>query len=136
MLSISDGWNLKTICWEGASCIKHSAVVLMLLCFVSSWIQKHKPQHICLVNSLDYSPWGSLAHGILQARILEWAAISFSINTFKRIEIISSIFSDHNIHYETGHQPQKDKWEKNKHMEIKQDTKNTMNQRWNQRRNQ
>ena len=34
------------------------------------------PQH--LMPCIDCSPWGSSAHGILQARILEWVAISFS----------------------------------------------------------
>ena len=32
-----------------------------------------------LCNSMDCSPPGSSAHGILQARMLEWAAISFSM---------------------------------------------------------
>ena len=31
-----------------------------------------------LFDSVDCSPSGSSAHGILQARILEWVAISFS----------------------------------------------------------
>jgi len=31
-----------------------------------------------LCNPMDYSPPGSLVHGILQARVLEWVAISFS----------------------------------------------------------
>ena len=31
-----------------------------------------------LCDSVDYSPPGSSVHGILQARILEWVAISFS----------------------------------------------------------
>ena len=31
-----------------------------------------------LCNPMDYSPPGSFVHGILQARILEWAAILFS----------------------------------------------------------
>ena len=31
-----------------------------------------------LYNPMDCSPPGSSVHGILQARILEWAAISFS----------------------------------------------------------
>ena len=31
-----------------------------------------------LCNPMDYSPPGSSVHGILQARILEWVAISFS----------------------------------------------------------
>ena len=31
-----------------------------------------------LCNAMDYSPLGSSVHGISQARILEWDAISFS----------------------------------------------------------
>ena len=31
-----------------------------------------------LCGPVDYSPTGSSVHGILQARILEWVAISFS----------------------------------------------------------
>ena len=31
-----------------------------------------------LCNPMDLSPPGSSVHGILQARILEWVAISFS----------------------------------------------------------
>ena len=33
-----------------------------------------------LCDPIDGSPPGSSVHGILQARILEWVAISFSIN--------------------------------------------------------
>ena len=33
--------------------------------------------HFC--DPMDCSPAGSSVHGILQARILEWVAISFSI---------------------------------------------------------
>ena len=35
-----------------------------------------------LRNPMDCSPPGSSVHGILQARILEWVAISFSIMTY------------------------------------------------------
>ena len=35
-----------------------------------------------LCDSIDGSPPGSSVHGILQARILEWAAVSFS-NAYK-----------------------------------------------------
>ena len=31
-----------------------------------------------LFDTMDYSPPGSSVHGILQARIREWVAISFS----------------------------------------------------------
>ena len=34
--------------------------------------------HLTLCNPVDYSPPGSSVHGIFQARILEWVAISFS----------------------------------------------------------
>ena len=33
---------------------------------------------LTLCDPVDCSPWGSSAHGIVQARILEWAAISSS----------------------------------------------------------
>ena len=33
-------------------------------------------------NTMDYSPPGSSVHGILQERILEWVAISFSRGIF------------------------------------------------------
>ena len=35
-----------------------------------------------LCDSMDCSPPGSSVHGILQARILEWVAISFSSGIF------------------------------------------------------
>ena len=34
--------------------------------------------HPALCNAMDCSPPGSPVHGVLQARILEWVAISFS----------------------------------------------------------
>ena len=33
---------------------------------------------LTLFNPMDWSPPGSSVHGIFQARILEWVAISFS----------------------------------------------------------
>ena len=35
-----------------------------------------------LCDPMDYSPPGSSVHGILQTRILEWVAISFSRGSF------------------------------------------------------
>ena len=34
--------------------------------------------YLTLCDLMDYSPPGSFVHGILQARVLEWVAISFS----------------------------------------------------------
>ena len=36
--------------------------------------------YLTLCDPVDFSPPGSSVHGILQARILEWVAISFSIS--------------------------------------------------------
>ena len=43
------------------------------------------PTQLCptLCNPMDYSPQGSSVHGLLQARILEWAAISFFRGSFQ-----------------------------------------------------
>ena len=35
---------------------------------------------LTLCDTMDYSPPGSSIHGILQARILEWVAIFFSMS--------------------------------------------------------
>ena len=42
-----------------------------------------------LCDPIDGSPPGSSVHGILQARILEWVAISFSKYKYKYIKEIS-----------------------------------------------
>ena len=39
--------------------------------------------HLTLRSPVDHSPPGSTVHGILQARILEWVAISFSRGSFR-----------------------------------------------------
>ena len=36
---------------------------------------------LTLCDPMDYSPPGSSVHGILQARILEWVAIPFSVSS-------------------------------------------------------
>ena len=51
---------------------------------ISSWVHaaaaKSLQSCLTLCDPIDYSPPGSSVHGISQARILEWAAISFSIS--------------------------------------------------------
>ena len=45
----------------------------------SVWLLFKSPSHVWLFcNPMDYSPPNSSIHGISQARILEWVAISFS----------------------------------------------------------
>ena len=56
---------------------------------VSEWVLYPNSKHTCmfvlvaqscptLCSPMDYSPPGSSVHGIVQARILQWVAISFS----------------------------------------------------------
>ena len=45
---------------------------------------------LTLCDPMDCSPPGSFVHGILQARILEWVAISFFINkSLTTVKLIS-----------------------------------------------
>jgi len=39
---------------------------------------------------MDCSPPGSSAHGIFQARVLDWGAIAFSEELSKRVQFIES----------------------------------------------
>ena len=54
----------RSCAWESPN----STCVCLLSCFT----------HVQLCDPMDCSPPGSSVHGILQARILEWVAISFS----------------------------------------------------------
>ena len=45
---------------------------------------------LTLCDPMDYSPLGSSVHGILQAKILEWVAISSSRDSI--LEVISFFF--------------------------------------------
>ena len=51
---------------------------------------------LCLGDPTDYSPLSSSVHGISQARILEWVAISFSRRSFQRL-CISILFSSFSL---------------------------------------
>ena len=57
-----------------------SYVLVLLISFVTLRKVKALVPHPCLIlcDSMDCSPPGSYVHGILQASILEWVAISFS----------------------------------------------------------
>ena len=48
-------------------------------------------QCLTLCNPMDYSPSGSFVHGILQARILEWIAISFSRRSSQGLNEVTHI---------------------------------------------
>ena len=63
--------------------------MLLLLCMCTKSLQS------CLTfcNPMDHSPPGSSVYGIYQARILEWAAISFSRESSRhRIELRPLMF--------------------------------------------
>ena len=58
-------------------CTNMAIIIYIYICLVGD---KVKVAQLCptLCDSMDYNPPGSSVHGILQARILEWVAISFS----------------------------------------------------------
>ena len=67
--------------------IQHSGLYLELVStsafFVPSGEESEVAQlWLTLCDPMDCSPPGSSIHGILQARILEWVAISFSRGSF------------------------------------------------------
>ena len=64
---ISSSWSFHV--WRELTRVKHS-VKVKWKCWSLSCVQ--------LCNPMDYSLPGSSVHGLLQARILEWVAISFS----------------------------------------------------------
>ena len=78
-------WNWKKCIWgEGCSeelqffmsqCGKNSERCKVIDC-VCVWVAQ---SCLTLCDPIDCSPPGSLVHGILQARVLGWVAISFSI---------------------------------------------------------
>ena len=49
-----------------------------LICWVSEWVSEVAQSCPTLCDPVECSPPGSSVHGTLQARILEWVAISFS----------------------------------------------------------
>ena len=66
--------SLLAILWNSAFYLSLSLYVYVCVC-VSILYMKMKVTQLCLIlcNSMDYA-----AHGILQARILEWVAFPFS----------------------------------------------------------
>ena len=58
------------VAWLLALCLLHALLLLLLLLSHFS--------HVWLCDSIDSSPPGSPVPGILQARTVEWVAISFS----------------------------------------------------------
>ena len=59
---------------------------MLLLLLVTQWC-------LTLCDPMDYGLAGSSVRGILQARILEWVAISFSRNTSIRKAQIKNIIA-------------------------------------------
>ena len=87
--SSSSGKISETGTWRAPSATSLPAIHLLTLLHLSSkpsslleitCVLCAKSLQLCptLCNTMDYSPPGSSVRGILQARILEWVAISFS----------------------------------------------------------
>ena len=70
-------------------------MILWLLCILK-WKSKWSLSCVWLCNPMDCSPPNSSVHGIFQARILEWVAISFSKLSIKykaTIKVFSNVLS-------------------------------------------
>ena len=76
------------------------------------------PMHACMlsrfsrvdsVNSMDSSPPGSSVHGTLQARILEWVAISFSAQLLSRVQLLDPWTVAHQAYLSLGF-PKQEHW--------------------------
>ena len=48
---------------------------------------------LTLRDPMDCSLPGSSVHGILQARVLEWGAIAFSVSHFSRIQLFATLWT-------------------------------------------
>ena len=77
---------VKMVCQQSAATTRTSGRVCMVSPAHSKTCVLHRVEVICmcvqscptLCNRMDYNLPGSSVHGILQARILEWVAVSFS----------------------------------------------------------
>ena len=67
-------WNQLQMCSDSSKDLGEKAKLLDFE-WISVWVTQ-----LCatLCDPIDYSPPGSSVHGVLQARSLEWVAISFS----------------------------------------------------------
>ena len=71
--------RIKGICRVKLNChAKNSRLISYIIGCVCVCVCAHKISHIQLCDPMDCSPSGSSVQGTFQARILEWAAISFS----------------------------------------------------------
>ena len=72
-LSVSERWGkCRSSLWGLRWSLQCSAVFLLLV-----YVRACMLNHVWLCDPMDCSPPGSFVHGIFQARILEWVAISF-----------------------------------------------------------
>ena len=62
--------------WQKKECRTFTALILITFPALTICAQWFSPVWLC--SHMDYSLAGSFAHGIFQARILEWGAISYS----------------------------------------------------------
>ena len=72
----------RTYCFQSLEYYSRNIAYIYIYAYISIWKWKVKVlvAQLCLTlwDPMDCSPPGSSVHGILQARILDWLAISFS----------------------------------------------------------
>ena len=70
-------WFPRCVC-PAVGLLGHMAVLFPVYSFIAAAAAKSLQSCLTLCDPIDGSPPGSLVPGILQARTLEWVAISFS----------------------------------------------------------
>ena len=85
----------EMVSWEGYSilCVPHCSQE----CIVKESESEVAPSCLTLCDPMDGSPPGSSIHGIFQARILEWVAISFSTRMHNLYLIRPSQLEEHSV---------------------------------------
>ena len=78
---------------------------------ISDWYAAAKSLQswLTLCDPIDSSPWGSPVPGILQARTLEWVAISFSnawkwkvkVKSLSRVRLLATPWDQNEIYFST-----------------------------------
>ena len=88
-------------CFQGSSMLQQVSILFLFYFFSSTTLllPTHLPPPSCThaqsCNPVDFSPPGSSVHGLFQARILEWVAISFSIHSV--LKWLNNILSYGNV---------------------------------------
>ena len=79
----------KLSSWYSPTCL---FLLLLLLLLEVKWSEVKSLSRVRLCDPTDCNPPGSSIHGIFQARVLEWVAVSFSICFWSQAQTTKTYF--------------------------------------------